>query len=383
MRTDDRAFKLEKRAKQTSLFTFDMGRFGGTTVGASQSGSERNRLFANEQVGQDERFVDVSGISGIDSAGDGRSFAVWDFDRDGWLDVALVGANAPLLQVFHNELERAAPDAARQGKFVALRFRGGNGAAAPTDEWSARDAFGTKVTLHLGDLSIVREQRCGEGLAAQNSATMLIGIGDREVVPSIDVRWPSGRVDTIASVESGTLVTLHENASTSPNGKVDVREAYVRPRAAPPQNVEDPEPAETLSIVPSGAKPATLTMYTTMATTCVACYEELPDLAELRHALGPEKLRMYGVPAARFGGPDGTLDGADALAEWERKFSPVYELLIDANEERITALSELVERAIDYVGYSATVVTDGAARVILVRQGAPTLSELKRLLRAQ
>ena len=77
--------------------------------GVSHSGHERNRLFLNRAG---EQFVDVSGVSGLDDAADGRSFALLDFDRDGWLDIAVVNANAPLLRLYRNGFRQSKEAAA-------------------------------------------------------------------------------------------------------------------------------------------------------------------------------------------------------------------------------------------------------------------------------
>ena len=53
----------------------------------SFSGHERNCLFLN-QAGT--RFKDVSAISGVDNVADGRAFAVWDYDHDGWFDLRAI-----------------------------------------------------------------------------------------------------------------------------------------------------------------------------------------------------------------------------------------------------------------------------------------------------
>ena len=68
----------------------------------SLHGNERNRYFAN--CGGSS-FVDISGLSGLDNPADGRGFAVIDYDRDGWQDVALVNANEPLFSLYHNDRE--------------------------------------------------------------------------------------------------------------------------------------------------------------------------------------------------------------------------------------------------------------------------------------
>ena len=69
---------------------------GEKRVSHSFSGHERNHLFLSDRG---RRFSDISAISGLDNIADGRAFVLWDFDRDGWQDIALVNANTPLLNI--------------------------------------------------------------------------------------------------------------------------------------------------------------------------------------------------------------------------------------------------------------------------------------------
>ena len=63
------------------------------STGASWSGNESNHLFLG-RPGEGE-FIRVSGISGLDDAGDSMSAAMLDFNRDGWMDVALGNISKP------------------------------------------------------------------------------------------------------------------------------------------------------------------------------------------------------------------------------------------------------------------------------------------------
>ena len=168
----------------------------------SFSGKERNRLFVNRSG---KSFDDISPVSGIDSVADSRSFAVWDFDRDGWQDIVLANTNSPVLNIFKNQF--ASTIDSERG-FVAFRFVGGNDSGKPSTSFTNRDAIGVKVKLYFEDQLMVGEKRCGEGLAAQNSGVLLFGIGDRQQVSRAEVIWPSGKRQEIQSIESGKLVTV-------------------------------------------------------------------------------------------------------------------------------------------------------------------------------
>ena len=187
-------------------------------AGASLSGSERNHLFLNQGG---DRFVDLSGISGADSPADGRAFTLLDFDRDGWQDLAVVNANAPLFQLFHNQMGDGSTAA-----MLALRFVGGNHADQPSQQWSARDGYGATVTIDVAPGTIVRQHRAGEGFSAQNSPIMRIGLGDMSRVASLEVRWPSGKVQIATDVPARTLVSVYENEGHSPTGEAFVIAPY-------------------------------------------------------------------------------------------------------------------------------------------------------------
>ena len=120
----------------------------------SFSGHERNHLFVNEHG---KRFTDLSGLSGLDSPADGRGFALCDYDRDGWADIAVVNANAPWLTLYRNQLRSCRPD----HEMIAIRFQGGNRTARSSAQWSNRDGYGARVELEIEKDRIVREHRCG------------------------------------------------------------------------------------------------------------------------------------------------------------------------------------------------------------------------------
>ena len=341
-------------------------------AGASFSGHERDHLYLN-RGGSD--FLEVSGISGVDHPSDARSMALFDYDRDGWQDAVVANSNTPLLLMFRNRMHEFADGPAH--RVVAVRLRGGNQAAQASEEWSNRDGIGAFLTIELRDMTVEREFRAGEGLAAQNSATMLIGIGGRDRVEALSVRWPSRKEQRVEGVAAGTLVTVYENAEHSPDGEAFVFEAYRREPGEP-----DPAPvvasgggeAKTL-VLPGTELPVApkLRMYTTMATWCEACKGHLPELALLREAFTDEELAMFGVP----------IDDEDApekLRGYQDEFVPAYELLAElasGDRERVQAL---VMEQLQVEALPATVLTDGGGRVLRVLSRVPTVSEIRLLL---
>jgi thiol-disulfide isomerase/thioredoxin len=332
--------------------------------GSSFSGNERDHLFLNDGG---HEFHDLSGVSGLDSPADGRSLVVWDYDRDGRPDFAVTNSNHPRLQLYRN----AVPEDGRE--VLAFRFIGGNTTAAP-GPWSPRDAYGTRITVDLGDLRLERELVAGEGLAAQNSATLLVGIGRRPGAKAVRLTWPSGRVQELGEVKAGTLITAYEDAAQGPGGSALSAETYRR--AAPSTSVRSPEhgAARTLSISHSGPVPR-LRMYTTLATWCEACRKEIPQLHRLRAAFDEGALGMYGVAID----PE---DGDAELRGWMAAHRPPYELLSGLGQAERAAVKEVVLAELKQEAVPATILTDRHGRILAAQWGPPTVSRIRELLRS-
>lgn len=200
--------------------------------GASFSGNERDSVYFNKG-GKD--FVNISGITGLDDPGDGRSFAILDYDRDGWPDIVVVSATAPAFQLYRNRMGDGSSAGVRKNKMLAVRFVGGNHSAAPSKEWSNRDGYGALLTAEMDGMTIVREHRAGEGMGAQNSAAMLLGIGERSSVKALSVRWPSGKIQAIGEMSANTLLTVYENPAHSPTGSAVLVKPYKVESIRPPK----------------------------------------------------------------------------------------------------------------------------------------------------
>ena len=319
----------------------------------SLSGRERNHFFLNRDRGRD--FADISAISGMDSEADARAFALLDYDRDGWLDVATVNANHPLAQLFHNDMARIVPENA--SGMVALQFEGGN-RTARSSEWSNRDGYGARVELHRGGELIVREHRCGEGFAAQNSATMIVGLGDWKEVDQVIVRWPSGKTSKTETVPEGTLLKVHENRAQEPFE----RSVYRRS----PKSVPRVEALEKFPIRPADDRP--VRVYTTMATWCASCIGHLPDLKHLAE----NGVQVIAVP----------VDDADNDAELQKyseKWNPAYRIAgtepaVRAAVRNFFAISQGAENPV--LPSSAIVDAQGNVRESI--RGIPTLSQVRK-----
>lgn len=327
--------------------------------------NERNRCFSNRQG---RSFVDISGLSGLDNTCDSRGFALLDYDRDGWLDLALVNANQPLFNLYHNEM----PAVGIKGGIIAIRFVGGNRSAAPSKEYSCRDGFGARVTVNLGREKIVRQHRCGEGWSTQHSATMLIGIGNLDKVESVTVHWQSGKTSSIREVPEGTLLTVFENPADSPTGEAFVSKPYrIRPAFPAPKPPVTARPLFPLRAADSAAKPARLRVYATFATSSPSAISDLPLWQRLKDVLGSEGVDIVAVPI------DETDDNRK-LGTYAQEHKPSCRLINIPTTKRTEALAAFAKALGQKPPIPASVVTDESGHILFARPGVPSISELRK-----
>lgn len=298
------------------------------------------------------------------------SAAMLDFDRDGWMDVALGNISKPRFRLLRNTMKSRLHGG--ENGFVAVRLVGGNAHPESAPGWSARDALGARVELNLSrGRRIVREYTRNGGFKSQSTGTLLVGIGSAPRARSVRILWPSGREQTIRNIEAGTLVTVYENPRQSPTGEAAIREPYARDVNRRPQvAVAGPE---TLRIEGAHGNQG-LTVYTTMSTFCASCAKSQPDLHALRSAFGEDKLTLVGIPVAK-------TDTASRLKTYVEKKNPAYEVQIGLPPEITQHIRDMVSTVLHANGETtpASIVTDASGRILATRWGVPTLSELRQL----
>jgi tetratricopeptide (TPR) repeat protein len=164
------------------------------------------------------RLVDVSSVAGEPWSKPrvGRGLAVGDLDNDGRLDLVIVAQGEPLAY-FHNSGET--------GHFVTFLLEG----AAPR---SNRDAVGARVTITAGGMHQVAERTGGGSFLSANSGRIHFGLADNERIDSVELRWPSGRVDHFTNLRADTAYLLREGQAT-PSTPAGWRRPSARQEDAP------------------------------------------------------------------------------------------------------------------------------------------------------
>jgi thiol-disulfide isomerase/thioredoxin len=258
--------------------------------GFSFSGYERNPLYLNRGNG----FLDISGVSGIDSVADGRAGVFADFDNDGDLDVFVSTIQGPAHLLYRNNV-------GQDGRVLRLDLEGAAGAA--------RDAFGAVVRVRSSGGVLTRIKAGGSGFISQHDPRLLFGLPGEEQVESVEVTWPGGGREVFAGpFPAGTTLRLRQGAGRAERVEVQVArlpdpltraQSYARDLRIP---IGGPLPDLPLRTVEGEATslraaltPGRRTVLNLWATWCGPCRVEMPELEALRARLAARGVDIVGL----------------------------------------------------------------------------------------
>ena len=138
--------------------------------------AQRDLVFLQRDDG---RFEEVGRSAGLSQMQVGRGAAFADYDNDGDVDVVVTNMNA-LPSLLRND--------SPPHHWIGLRLVGRD---------SARDALGARVTLVADERIQMREVRSGASYLSQSDLRLFFGLGERESVDRVEIRWPRGRLQVL------------------------------------------------------------------------------------------------------------------------------------------------------------------------------------------
>jgi hypothetical protein len=174
-------------------------------VRAGATHAQRNLLFRNVAS---RRFADISANAGAGFVLEkvSRGLIAGDIDNDGDLDL-LVTNNGQGADLLRND--------GATGNALMIRLIG---------TASNRDAVGARLSLTSSTRTQIREVKAGSSYLGQNDIRQHFGLGAATRAERLEVRWPSGRRDTIRDVPANLIITVREGEG------IVSRTPFARPR---------------------------------------------------------------------------------------------------------------------------------------------------------
>ncbi len=288
--------------------------------GFSFSGYERDPLYLNLGSEGKKKFMDVSGVSGIDSITDGRAGVFADFDNDGDTDVFMTTIQGQAHLLFRNNV-------GARNNWLRIALEG--------DKKIGRDAFGSVVRVKTSAGTETKIKDGGSGFISQHDARLLFGLGKDARAESIEVTWSNGEVERFDAREAkaGNFLLLRKGANEIAHVESNSRWqkiAFQQTSSASLKraevvkigraNLPDPltkaetfahglkisvgQPMPEIKVKTIDGKSVSLreklkakprTLVNVWATWCVPCAQEMPELERLRAGFARNDLDLVGL----------------------------------------------------------------------------------------
>jgi hypothetical protein len=154
--------------------------------------NEPLQLFRNQG---DKTFQEIADASGLNEgpAQSRRGTAYGDVNNDGNLDVLVFNVAGPP-SLFLNETKN-------QNHRILLRLIGVK---------SNKMAIGARVTVTTADATQVDEVRGGGSYLSSNDTRLHFGLGKSASIKTLDVRWPSGLVQSFKNLNADAIYEIVE-----------------------------------------------------------------------------------------------------------------------------------------------------------------------------
>ena len=144
-------------------------------------------------------FVNEAKAWGLDTPSFSNGAAYGDLDGDGSLDLVVNNVNDEAF-VYRSNVRALMPD----HHYLQLRLEG---------EGANRFAVGARVTLWSAAAQMTQELQPTRGFQSSMDYTLTFGTGERDVVDSVVVDWPDGKVSVVAAVHTNQrMVVRHADA---------------------------------------------------------------------------------------------------------------------------------------------------------------------------
>ncbi|MBC8236345.1 CRTAC1 family protein [bacterium] len=158
----------------------------------STTAAQQNLLLENNGDGTFTNVSETSG-PGLQIKQVSRGAAFGDYDNDGDIDILVVNSNQPP-SLLKNE-------GGNQRNWLMLKTIGTT---------SNRDGIGARITVKSGQRSQIREVKSGGSYLSQSDTRVHFGLDTATKADIVEIRWPSGLVETFKDVPSNQFLVVTE-----------------------------------------------------------------------------------------------------------------------------------------------------------------------------
>ena len=153
---------------------------------------QRSQFYRNAGDGT-LREIEFPAASPAARARVGRGLAIGDLNNDGRIDLVVTNQDQPASLLMNESPMR---------NWLLVKLVGTR---------SNRSAIGARVRVSAGGRTQIREIKSGGSYLSQSDLRAHFGLGAADRVDGLEVRWPSGRTQTLKDVRSNQILTLREN----------------------------------------------------------------------------------------------------------------------------------------------------------------------------
>jgi len=165
--------------------------------GLGTSYRQRKQVFMNDGRRFRDATAEIGGGLLLEKSSRGAAFG--DIDNDGDIDVLVINMNErPTL--LRN-------DSPRTNHWVTLQLAGTS---------SNRDALGARVTVEAGGRRQVMEVRSDGSYLSHSDMRAHVGLGTASRATKVEIKWPSGRVETATNLDADRFYLAREGSGIRP-----------------------------------------------------------------------------------------------------------------------------------------------------------------------